>query len=189
MQLIQVIDIDPERYVAEGFEKQIRSPTRCPHCLRVKTFWALGYYSRNLSRLAAGALRLVIRRFRCNCCGKTVSLLPAFAQPYRFIQNQTIERYVRGTPFSPEVIRHFDLLSQYWRQFCGWLPELKRTLGQVLGRGPPSEPKEAWESLLTNYNNLDSTTQNLTASFQITPFGRYRCHRPNRPEGKSVREG
>lgn len=71
-----------------------------PHCRRIKTLCALGYYVRNLSRLGAGALQLSVRRFRCCVCRKTVSLLPAFAQPYRFVQNHTIEYFVRGGPFS-----------------------------------------------------------------------------------------
>jgi hypothetical protein len=36
--------------------------------------------------------------------------------------------------------------------------------------------------------DLGSTTQNLVTAFQITPFGRYRCHRPNGPEEKMVRK-
>lgn len=30
MQLIHAVDIDPERYVAEKYEKQISPPQRCP---------------------------------------------------------------------------------------------------------------------------------------------------------------
>jgi hypothetical protein len=91
----------------------------------------LGYYSRNLSRIGIGALRIVVRRFRCRACRKTASLLPAFVQPYRFVQNGTIENYVRGDPLPDEVTRHLDLLAQYWKRFCRWLPEIKRTLGHV----------------------------------------------------------
>jgi hypothetical protein len=96
MQLIYAIEIDPEQYVAESFHKRMLPPTKCPHCWRTKTLWALGYYGRNLSRLGLGALLIFVRRFRCHCCRKTVSLLPSFAQPYRFVQNRTIEKYVRG---------------------------------------------------------------------------------------------
>ncbi|HEV3272801.1 MAG TPA: DUF6431 domain-containing protein [Candidatus Methylacidiphilales bacterium] len=184
MQIIHAIDIDPEQYVAEEHEKQIRPPIQCPHCRRAKTLWALGYYIRNLSRMEAGALHLSVRRFRCRVCGKTVSLLPAFAQPYRFVQNRTIEYFARGAPFSDEVSRHLDVLVQYWNRFSGKLSELERTLGHALGRAPPKNPKEAWEFLLAHYDDLDMATQNLTSLFQITLFGRYRCHRPNGPEEK-----
>ena len=187
MQLIYAIDIDPERYVAESFHKRIRPPTKCPNCHRSKTLWALGYYSRNLSRVGLGFLLIFVRRFRCRCCRITVSLLPGFAQPYRFVQNRTIEFYVRGIPFPDEVTRHLDLLSQYWRRFRIWLPELERTLGHALGRAPPRDPIAAWRFLLEPHSDLGSTTQNLVTAFQITPFGRYRCHRPNGPEEKMIR--
>jgi Domain of unknown function (DUF6431) len=188
MQLIYAIDIDPEQYVAESFHKRMRPPAKCPHCCRAKTLWALGYYSRNLSRMGLGALLIFVRRFLCRCCGKTVSLLPAFAQPYRFVQNRTIENYVRGNPLSDEVIRHLDLLSQYWRRFCIWLPEIERTLGHALERAPPDDQVKAWRFLLAVHGDLASTTRNLVAAFQITPFGRYRCHRPNGPGEKIVRK-
>lgn len=186
MQLIHVVDMSPEQYVAEGFERRMRPPRRCPHCHRARTLWALGYYCRNLSRIGAGVLSFLVRRFRCRCCHKTVSLLPSFAQPYRFIQNPTIENYAHGVPFSAEVIRHLDLLSQYWKRFSIWLPDLKHTVGCALGRAPPKEPHEAWAFLLAKHGDLASTTQHLVSSFQITLFGRYRCHRPNRQEEKRI---
>jgi hypothetical protein len=155
MQFIHVVDMSPEQYVAESFEKQIRPPTKCPHCLRARTLWAWGYYSRNLSRIGIGVLRFLVRRFLCRCCRKTVSLLPAFAQPYRFIQNRTIENYARGVPFSAEVLRHMELLSQYWKRFSTWLPHLERTINHALERAPPQEPHEAWAFLLASYGEAE----------------------------------
>ena len=186
MQLIYAIDIDPERYAAEKFHKRIRPPAKCPNCRRLKTLWALGYYNRNLSRMGLGALLIFVRRFRCRCCRISVSLLPGFAQPYRFVQNRTIESYVGGKPFPDEVSRHLDLLSQYWRRFRIWLPELERTLGHALERAPPKAPIKAWRFLLSSHGDLASATRTLVTTFQITPFGRYRCHRPNGPEEKIV---
>jgi hypothetical protein len=186
MQLICAIEIDPEQYVAQSFYKRMRPPAKCPHCSRTNTLWALGYYSRNLSRMGLGALLIFVRRFLCRCCRKTVSLLPAFAQPYRFVQNRTIENYVRGNPFPDDVTRHLDLLSQYWKRFSRWLPELERTVGRALERAPPKDQLAAWRFLLAAHGDLGSTTQNLVAAFQITLFGRYRCHRPNGLEEKKV---
>ena len=184
MQIIHVLEIDPEQYAAESFHKRMLPPGKCPHCRRVKTLWSLGYYSRNLSRLGLGALLIFVRRCRCWCCGKTVSLLPSFAQPYRFVKNRTIENFTHGSPYSDEVVRHLDLLSQYWRRFRFWLPELERALGHALGRAPPRAPNAAWRFLLDVHGELGLATQHLVTAFQITPFGRYRCHRPNRPKEK-----
>jgi hypothetical protein len=182
MQIIHVLEMDPERYVAECFHQQMLPPGKCPHCCRLKTLWSLGYYGRNLSRLGFGALLIFVRRFRCWYCGKTVSLLPSFAQPYRFVQNRTIEKYVQGDEFSDEVARHLDLLSRYWRRFCLWIPELERTCGHALGRAPPRNSIAVWDFLIDAHGDLGSTTKILVTAFQITPFGRYRCHRPNGPK-------
>ena len=188
MQLIHVVDMSPEQYVAESFHERMRPPAKCPHCYRTKTLWSLGYYSRNLSRIGFGVLLIFVRRFLCHRCRKTVSLLPSFAQPYRFVQNCTIEKYVRGNPLPDEVSRHLDLLAKYWRRFCLWLPELERTLGHALGRAPPRDPVAAWRFLLEFHSDFGSTTQNLVTAFQITPFGRYRCHHPNGPGEKIARK-
>jgi hypothetical protein len=184
MQVIYAIDMDPEEYVAVDFQKQVSPPEKCPNCKQPRALWALGYYGRNLSRVSVGALVIVVRRFRCRRCRKTTSILPAFAQPYRFVQNRTIERFFSGEAFSDEVIRHLDLLSRYWRRFGIFLPEIERSLGRALERAPPGQLRAAWRVLILLYEDFASVTKNLVTAHQITPFGRYRCHRPN---GKRIR--
>ena len=179
MQVIYAIDIDPEQYAASEFQKQISPPDHCPNCKQAKGLWALGYYGRNVSRVSIGALVIFVRRFRCRRCRKTTSVLPAFAQPYRFVQNRTIERSFSGEACSDEVIRHSDLLSRYWRRFELFLPEIERSLGKALERAPPGQPRAAWRFLIHLYDDLASVTKALVTAHQITPFGRYRCHRPN----------
>lgn len=187
MQLIRAVPVDEERYVEEGFHRCICPPPSCPHCNRARALWAHGFYRRNISRLQRGHLRLLIRRFLCRFCYKTVSILPAFAQPYRFVQNSTIERFVRGGPWTNDVIRFQPLLQAYWKRFVTWLPEIERTVGGVLPRPPPStKPLEWWMYMLNNYGGLGSTTSTLVSIFQITLLGRYRCHRPNSPEGNDA---
>jgi hypothetical protein len=179
MQVIYALDIDPEEYVAGELQKQISPPIQCPNCKQAKGLWALGYYGRNVSRVSIGALVIIVRRFRCRRCRKTTSVLPAFAQPYRFVQNRTIERSFSGEAFPDEVIRHSDLLSRYWRRFEYFLPEIERSLGKALERAPPSQPRAAWRFLLDLYDDLAALTKTLVTAHQITPFGRYRCHCPN----------
>jgi hypothetical protein len=182
MQLIRAVPCDLERYVKEKFQRRLRPPVHCPHCDRTGALRAHGYYSRNISRLQFGFLRIFIRRFRCQICRRTISILPSFAQPYRLIQNSTIERFVRGGPWTNDVVRLLPLLQLYWKRFVTWLPEVDRTISGSLPRPPPiSEPMDWWVSLLNAYEDLGTTTLKLVSIFQITLFGRYRCHRPNPP--------
>ena len=59
---------------------------------------ALGYYSRNVTSPKRGVLRIFVRRFRCCECGKTVSVLPSFVQPYRLVLNLTINEFFERNP-------------------------------------------------------------------------------------------
>jgi hypothetical protein len=180
MQLIRDFPVDLELYLVGEYFRRVERPRKCPHCTKVRTLWALGYYCRNISRLKGGFARLWIRRFRCCFCGKTVSILPSFAQPYRLVQNSTIEGFVRGGPWSNDVVRCFPLLQLYWKRFVRWLPEIERSVTGSLPRPPPTgNPREWWNQLLASYNGLDATTKALVSSFQMTLYGRYLCHRPN----------
>jgi hypothetical protein len=181
MQLICAQLIDAERYVAEKHHLQIQAPSLCPHCRSERTLQALGYYVRNLTALAsARVLRLWVRRFRCRCCTKTVSLLPSFAQPYRLIQNETIHRFVIGEIWQIDVVHWTALLVRYGRQFKRRIPEMRRVLSGAFQRAPPSaRPDLWWRALIRLWGDIANTTAALVEKFQITLFGRYRCHRRN----------
>ena len=179
MQVVCALDLSPEEYVADEFQRRIPSPSRCPNCSQSKALLALGYYSRSVSRAGIGALLISVRRFRCRSCRKTTSLLPSFAQPYRFVKNLVIDRYFRGDLFGSEILRHWDLLSQYRRRFEQFWPEVARVTLQSFGRAPPYELDTVWRTLVGTHGDLAEATKTLVTVYQITPFGRYRCHRPN----------
>ena len=181
LQLIQDIGITAEEYVAEDFHARISPPMSCPHCGASKMFWALGYYVRNLTVARAGFVRITIRRFRCCRCRKTVSVLPAFAQPYRLVQNGTIEKFAAGK-YDQEVVRWIELLRRYWARFVIWLPELRRVVWDDEERGPPDDDAaDWWISLVSQHGNFAAATMASVSLFRITFFGRYRCHQPFHP--------
>lgn len=187
MQLIQALPIDAETYVAEAFHRRIRPPTECPHCGNSDSLSALGYYERNLSRLVHGVICILIRRFCCrHGCGKTVSILPNFAQPYRVVQNQTIERFLGGAPYDASVMRWMGVLVRYRGRFVRWLPEIMRVTGIDLKRAPPRDDNalERWQRLVADYGDFGGATLVFVSIFQITFFGRYQCHYPNPPPSK-----
>jgi len=185
MQLIQSLPIDAETYVAEDFHRCIRPPPECPNCGRIGHLPALGYYERNLSRLGKGVIRIKIRRFRCRACKKTVSILPQFAQPYRVVQNETIELFIRGAPYDECVTRWMSILPRYRQRFVRWLPEIQRVMEFDSNRAPPEDDRalEWWPRILAKYGNLSGATLVFVSLFGITLFGRYQCHRPNPPLG------
>jgi len=49
------------------------------------------------------------------------------------------------------------------------------------GRSPPTEnPLALWRWLEDFYGGLENASDALIGDLQITFFGRYRCHQPNR---------
>lgn len=108
-------------------------------------------------------------------------MLPAFAQPYRFVQNGTIEKFAAGK--QDEEVRSWKvLLRRYWARFIIWLPELRRVLSDGKNRGPPdNRPVEWWKFLVSQHGNFATATMAAVSTFRITFFGRYRCHQPYYP--------
>lgn len=179
VQIISVVSCTPEDYVATQHHERMPRPRVCPNCRRVGTLSALGYYKRYVSGLDGQDLTLLIRRFRCEACGRTVSLLPHFAQPYRFVHNDTIEVYFNGERGRRDVRRLCGLLKFYWQRFADWLPELNRAIAKSFGRAPPSlHPISWWRFLIASMRTFARATRRLVSEFRITIFGRYACHQP-----------
>ena len=177
MQIIVPVTWTPEDYLAAKKHSNMERPDRCPHCSAANSLVALGYYERWLSGSNREDLRLSVRRFRCRACGSTVSLLPDFAQPYRLVRNEAIERYFHGETEPVEAQRHVLLLRSYWRRFTTWLPELSHAVGADIGRSPPSsEPRKWWAFLMDATGSLARATRRLVEKMRVTVFGRYRCH-------------
>jgi hypothetical protein len=131
----------------------------------------------------SGVMRIPVRRFRCCECGKTVSVLPSFVQPYRLVLNVTINEFFGGT-LSANALSWLPLLKQYWNRFSDWLPRIDRVIRSVVSRSPPrSDATGWWKVMAATFGDLEKITAALVGRFGVTLFGRYRCHSPcsNRP--------
>jgi hypothetical protein len=180
MQLIRVIRMEAEAYKNGNFQHQITPPVRCPHCAAEKSCAALGYYGRNVTHGLRKILRIFIRRFRCRSCKKTVSILPSFAQPYRLVENETIDQFFSGGPWD-RVVPWQGLLNKYWNRFTNWIPEIEKILGPVAERSPPQgAAMEWWQVLAERFGDVNETTRHLVSVHRITLFGKYSCHQPGR---------
>jgi len=183
MQIIRVVPVSADDYVGTSFHQGVEPPCKCPHCYATKALMALGYYSRNVTSPKRGVLRIFVRRFRCCECGKTVSVLPSFVQPYRLVLNLTINEFFEGT-LSANALSWLPLLKQYWNRFSHWIPQIDRVIRSVVSRSPPhSDATEWWQVMAATFGDLEKITATLVGQFGVTLFGRYRCHSPysNRP--------
>ena len=183
MQIIVRVKCSPEEYLGEERQTSMMRPKFCPNCGQAGMLVALGYYERWVAGLGAADLRLLIRRFRCRACGRSVSVLPDFAQPYRLIRNTVIEGFFDGQMDRAGVQQSSGLLICYWRRFAWWLPELRRKIGRSFGRAPPPNvPRTWWRFIITFAGDLRRATRQLVAEMRVTIFGRYCCHQPFRAE-------
>ena len=179
MQIIVRVALTPEQYVESKHHQQIVRPDQCPNCQKAATLKALGYYSRFVSiLLKAAALEIWVRRFWCRLCDITVSCLPDFAQPYRVVNNHTIEAGFRGED-RPDVQRWASLLGDYWKCLQSHWPELRTRVGAVFGRyAPDATARQFWEQIIKACGSLDTATRRLVSDFRTTLFATYQCHQP-----------
>jgi len=110
MQKIVRVKLSVEAYAREQFHTQMPPPAQCPRCGWLHRLWAHGYYERYSTGSAGKPIAFSVRRFRCTCCGVTISCLPCFAQPYRLVSHTTLEAFVKG--------RHRRVDGKPSRNFC-----------------------------------------------------------------------
>ena len=177
MQTIFPTSLTPAEYVEQNYQEQVQAPERCPNCDGPNSLEALGYYSRFVTQVIAAVLEILVRRFRCRHCRRSVSCLPAFAQPYRVVNSATVEAAFAGQHTRADVQRWWEVLRSYWRRFEAHLPELVRRVGQAFG-GLPLQPdaQAFWKRCVQAHGGLARTTQELIARFRTCLFGTYRCH-------------
>lgn len=181
MQIILLYHGKPEDYREGAHHKFVGGPRTCPHCHDDNSVQALGYYHRGISPTGTGRiLTIVVRRFRCLSCGKTVSYLPSFAHPYRLIQVATIGLFFSRHYTDSDVVRWMPLLRRYWSRFESWYPDLTKIAGISLGLSPPHTKADVcWNQIASTLGGASHATVHLVTYFQVTILGQYRCHRPN----------
>lgn len=177
--IVQTVCRTVEDYLAQGAHRNVRPPVRCPHCGKLHTLDHLGYYQRGCTDSDGKVRDISVHRFECAHCGRTVSCLPDFAQPYRLINNATTQKYFDGNTTAPDVQRNRDNLRRYWRRFVDYAAYLRQRVGCALGRAPPKEPAAGlWQRILAIYRTLANATRYLVTAFKVTCFGKYGCHSP-----------
>ena len=81
MQILHPFAGSVRHYLAQLAIPDQHRPARCPQCLSQNPLKAHGFYTRTIvDDDFDGAIR--VRRYLCQACRRTVSLLPGFALPY-----------------------------------------------------------------------------------------------------------
>lgn len=81
MQILHPFAGSVQQYLEQLDDPDQHRPTNCPQCPAKEPLTAHGFYSRTIIDAAFdGSIR--VRRYLCETCRRTVSLLPEFALPY-----------------------------------------------------------------------------------------------------------
>jgi Domain of unknown function (DUF6431) len=111
MQILHPFAGSVQQYNEQLSDPEAHRPGSCPQCQDKRPLTAHGFYTRTLIDTAFdGVIR--VRRYLCNACRRTVSLLPEFLLPYlrsslivialllvaRLLDGQTIEAAARAAP-------------------------------------------------------------------------------------------
>jgi transposase-like protein len=81
MQILHPFAGSVQQYAAQLADPDSYRPGHCPQCLAKHPLTAHGFYTRTLIDTAFdGVIR--VRRYLCQTCQRTVSLLPEFVLPY-----------------------------------------------------------------------------------------------------------
>jgi transposase-like protein len=112
MQILHPFAGSVQQYGQQLVDPDLARPAQCPQCQAKQQLTAHGFYSRTFVDCNFdGSIR--VRRYLCETCKRTVSLLPEFALPYlrfgisviamflvaRILQRQTLQQAVNNGPY------------------------------------------------------------------------------------------
>ena len=122
MQILHPFAGSVQQYLNQLVDLESPRPKHCPQCEANKPLTGHGFYTRTIIDSAFdGSIR--VRRYLCEACRRTVSLLPEFVLPYlrsslmvialfliaRLLGGQTLEAAAQTAPSSMPYQR-----GQYW---------------------------------------------------------------------------
>lgn len=81
MQILHPFAGSVQQYLEQLADPDQHRPTHCPQCQAKQPLTAHGFYTRTIVDTAFDGL-IRVRRYLCEVCKRTVSLLPEFALPY-----------------------------------------------------------------------------------------------------------
>jgi transposase-like protein len=131
MQILHPFAGSVQQYIEQLSDPNLYRPSYCPQCQARHPLTAHGFYLRTLIDVAFDGI-IRVRRYLCQSCKRTVSLLPEFALPYlraslvvialfllaRLLQGQTLAAAVKATQTAMPYQR-----GQFWIRRFRWQAE------------------------------------------------------------------
>lgn len=122
MQILHPFTGSVQQYTEQLSDPNLYRPSYCPQCQARHPLTAHGFYLRTLIDVAFDGI-IRVRRYLCQSCKRTVSLLPEFSLPYlrasivvialfllaRLLQGQTLAAAVKATQTAMPYQR-----GQFW---------------------------------------------------------------------------
>ena len=177
MQRILLCALTVEQYESSEAHLQVVAEGQCPNCEAVNTLEWHGTYGRWVTGELGRLIWILVARFLCAVCRRTVSYLPSFALSYRPVRAASFEAFLDGDRRSLDVQKWDGLLRNYERQMRAFGPQLLRVVGCGFGRAPP-RGAALWPWLKAACGSVASATRQLVEHFKITIFRSYQCHQP-----------
>lgn len=183
MQILHPFAGSVQQYNEQLSNPDSHRPGHCPQCQAKHPLTAHGFYTRTLIDTAFDGI-IRVRRYLCNACQRTVSLLPEFILPYlrssltvialflvaRLFQGQTIAAAARTAPPPMSYQR-----GQFWvRRFRAQAGALCAALAAL------TQPTPAPDFVHRALTMLESTGWIAAHRFL---FGGVRCHLLGWPRG------
>jgi hypothetical protein len=145
MQMLHPFAGSVQQYIEQLSDPDCYRPDHCPQCHTKHPLTAHGFYTRTIIDIAFDGV-IAVRRYLCQACKRTVSLLPEFALPYlrssltvialfliaRLFRGRTLQSAVDSAPPPMPYQR-----GQFWvRRFRAQAAALCATLAALTQPAP-----------------------------------------------------
>ncbi len=129
------------------------------------------------------SLKVIILRFLCVRCHRTISVLPDDLLPYRSVPVKLVEKHfdarANGTPEPAATENEKGCLKRAWARFKGRVEPLIAVLGQIVEKVKPNATA-LWQQLRRG-SNLPQILYRLAEPFKTSLLGDYLCLKAWKP--------
>lgn len=162
-------------YTREQMHRLVKRPDRCLCCGHDRVH-RHGHYDRFLVH-DGKPHTILVARFLCPRCRRTISMLPSFVLPYRLLPGSMVQSWFAGDRSHAGTAQYESLLKDYQRCWERQCVTLHAMLGGALGRMDPGKlPQQLYRALMAQWGDLAGANVGLLQEFGQSLLGHYRIH-------------